>query len=206
MEVQKIKSGFGYDDIVLIQDNLKLKIELGFNGDLYWYIQYSEKQENKVTFEISKKESEMYNIFSELYEIIKNREIYKVNSYELEFCETEEEKKELYERKRNLNENASVYINYNLLFQDKTISWHSDSTIYDEANIVNISKTEEKIILEFILYNKDMADEDSIRFSNSGSRYKPFNLVFMEMFQKLQQINLSYNKQEESKQKKIRRL
>jgi len=203
MEVQKIKSGYGYDDIMLKQDDLKLKIEFGGNGDLYWSIQYPDIEENKIAFEISKENIEIYKLFDELYTSIQNREVYKVNPYELEMCETEEEIEELHNRKERLNEDISVYINHNLLFQDEIISWHSDSTIFEDANIVNIKKEEEKIILEFILYNKEMFDEDSIRFCNSGSRYKPFNLVFMEMFQKFQEYDAEYINKKEVRQKKL---
>ena len=38
-----------------------------------------------------------------------------------------------------------------------------------------------------------MVNSVSIRFRNSGSRYNPFNIIFMKMFNKLQEYNPEYH-------------
>lgn len=203
MKIKKLKSYLGCYDIVLEKSKKILRIIYGGNGDLYWTAYDLNSETNKVIFEITQEDHELYKLFDELYESIKNHQIYKVDQNELDFCETETEKQKLYESVKKRNQDLPSYSNYDLLYKDGVISWHSDSTTYEDANVVNISKADEKIILEFILYNKDMADEDSIRFCNSGSRYKPFNLPFMNMFNQLQEYNPEISADEQGYQKKL---
>ena len=50
-------------------------------------------------------------------------------------------------------------------------------------------KEENKYRLEFILNSKEMSYHIDIRFRNSGSRYQPFNRVFMDLYMALQEYD-----------------
>ena len=84
---------------------------------------------------------------------------------------------------------------YNRLVQDSAIIWYSDN-IYDEkANKLKIEKKDDKIILTFTDNPDDPTFGFGIRICNSGSKYEPFNLCFMNLFNQLQVLN----RQEEQK-------
>ena len=87
--------------------------------------------------------------------------------------------------------------NYKELFDkdNNTITWYSDETNHDFANILKIKKEEDSFKLEFYLQpHVDGFDEDftiPIRFCNSGSQYDPFNVIFMRMYNKM--VNIDFN-------------
>lgn len=83
---------------------------------------------------------------------------------------------------------------YNLLFNNNVISWHNDDYDYDEGNIVNIIKEDEQFIIDFKFREKNVIYSSSgIRLRNSGSRYSPFNILFMKMYNKLQNYDTEYH-------------
>jgi len=76
------------------------------------------------------------------------------------------------------------------------IEWYSDELPIDIASKLTIKKEEEtfKVLFEkskkawdgiFITY--------SIRFRNSGSRYNPFNINFMQMYNELKEYDPNYH-------------
>ena len=78
--------------------------------------------------------------------------------------------------------------------ENKTITWYSDETAHKVANYLKIKKETDCFIINFnIQENIDGYDSDfnsslydiSIRFRNSGSRYDPFNIIFMRMYERL---------------------
>ena len=118
----------------------------------------------------------MYDLFNKLYNDIENINISENHTFE------EPEKYHRY----NLS-------NYNKLFnkEQKTITWYSDEDLHKIASIVKIKKLENSFKLEFLSQNpikNHFPKEIQIRFRNSGSYYKPFNIVFMKMYNKLQEI------------------
>lgn len=193
MKIEKIKNEQKTYDINIYDNNKKLMIMYGGNGDLYWMIYDFESENDIITFEITKENYEIYKEFEMLYDAIKKHNIHKVQTYELEMCETQEDIKELYSHVSRMNRRLADDNSYKLLYRDEVISWHSDSTVYEDTNIVKIYKIDDSFILEFILYNKDMADENAIRFNNSRSRYKPFNACFMNMHHNLQNYDTDYH-------------
>lgn len=87
------------------------------------------------------------------------------------------------------NERLKSSYAYNSLVQDSTIIWYSDN-IYDEkANKLSIEKIDDEIILTFIENPDDPTFGFGIRICNSGSKYDPFNICFMNLFNQLQQLN-----------------
>lgn len=119
------------------------------------------------------------SILKVLWDNIINCNIFDAGNNEPEKCNTEEQ----------MNESLKIKSVYNLLIQDSIITWYSDN-IYDEkANKLRIEKKDNKIILTFIDNPDDPTFGFGIRICNSGSKYEPFNLCFMNLFNQLQALN-----------------
>ena len=185
MELVKVQSEFGRD--VFIKDDKKtISICFGGNLDLYISINSKEKDNNKFKFTITKEEYEIYEVFENLYKDIED-----INIFDDDYNEDIEYEKMLY-RKVNLS-------NYKELFNktSKTITCYSDNTTHKDANILKIRKIKDGFKLEFYRQknskniSEDFGTEDiiPIRICNSGSRYQPFNLVFMRMYRNIQKAN-----------------
>ena len=198
------KNEYNGKDIELIDGNKSLTIMFGGTGDLYWIIKnkgaLKGKEYNYDNFVITKENYPLYSTFKKLITDIKEINIYDNPDFP-PYIETEEEKEEyLYEqeldKKRYKMFNMS---NYNSLYNQKEnkITWVSDETGFEVANKVQISNLDDKILIEFCTqpYIEGYEREDNlagimgIRFRNSGSRYEPFNYVFMRMYQELQQLD-----------------
>ena len=168
---------------VLIRDGKQLlKIFYGSNFDLYIDIfgDYSIDENDcySATFAIDH-DQELYKYFESLVDNIINCNIFDAGNNEPEKCNTEEQ----------MNESLKIKSVYNLLIQDSIITWYSDN-IYDEkANKLRIEKKDNKIILTFIDNPDDPTFGFVIRICNSGSKYEPFNLCFMNLFNQLQALN-----------------
>lgn len=172
---------------VLIRDGKQLlKIFYGSNFDLYIDIfgDYSIDENGcySATFAIDH-DQELYKYFESLVDNIINYNIFDAGNNEPEKCNTEEQ----------MNESLKIKSVYNLLIQDSIITWYSDN-IYDEkANKLRIEKKDNKIILTFIDNPDDPTFGFGIRICNSGSKYEPFNLCFMNLFNQLQALNKNEN-------------
>lgn len=198
------KNEYNGKDIELIDGNKSLIIMFGGTGDLYWIIKnkgaLKDKEYNYDNFVITKENYPLYATFKKLITDIKEINIYDNPDFP-PYIETEEEKEEyLYEqeldKKRYKMFNMS---NYNNLYNQKEnkVTWVSDETGFEVANKVQISNLDDEILIEFCTqsYIEGYEREDNlagimgIRFRNSGSRYEPFNYVFMRMYQELQQLD-----------------
>ena len=92
-------------------------------------------------------------------------------------------------------ENYEVYRLFDK--ENNTITWYSDETNHEVANILKIRKENESFELEFYIqpyiegYDRDFNSlyHIPIRFRNSGSSYDPFNIVFMRMYEKMKQVD-----------------
>lgn len=185
-----------------------LSMTMGGNGDLYWIIKnvdcFDLEEYSNDYFEISREDDEIYSLFEQLMLDIKNINIEEEIQFPL-YVETKEDRKEYLEKKlkqldlekkRCREHNDS---NYNYLYNRlDTILWHSDETLYEEANILKIEKINDAFRVSFSAqYVDGIMGEDnicgvmSVRINNSGSRYSPFNIIFMRMFQKIQNIDMS---------------
>jgi len=216
MNITKIETPYGYNDFHIEKDNKILEIVFGGNGDLYWIL--DNNQIDPVSYEEYKKELEspyqdifvitkenyfIYQLFDELIKDIEDSRIYlpTINELELEFDFLCEDKKETsVERCNRLNEEHKNYFRYKLLFQDGIICWHSDEHIFEDADRVKIYRLNDEIILEFSSppvkreeYIYRMPGRTGVRFRNSGSTYNPYNIIFMRMFQKLQEYTPEYH-------------
>lgn len=171
--------------IALEEKNKKIEIHFLNNGDLYWVIR-DRINSNLKLFEITKKDYQIYELFELLYNDIKSKNIYNVFE-EIKKCETKEQLLKVYRKYEEHNKYIKEYDDLNSF---DSITWISDNNHYDEANIVTILKEEDKFILVFNL--RDYKGHNSIRFSNSGSRYNPYNRCFMKHYKNL--CNLEINK------------
>lgn len=85
---------------------------------------------------------------------------------------------------------------YKKLYNGEYICWYSDDDLIEDANYVRIIKKEDRYVLEF-LSNKKASTlwlKNSIRFRNSGTKYPPFNILFMNMYNSL--CNVDYDEKQ----------
>lgn len=180
---RKTDSGYTID---IFDGNKILTITFWGNLDLYWYLKSEEKREVD-TFEITKENYFLYSLFDILYNDIVNCNLFKVYEEELSFVNSIKELQMIYNRKENLNKVFSEYEEYKRLYNGKYICWYSDDDSIEDANYVKIIKKEDKYVLEFFSNFKSSTLwlSNTIRFRNSGSRYMPFNMIFMNMYNSL---------------------
>lgn len=183
MKITKNKDNFGLT-VNVEEDKDIFGITFGGNLDLYWYIHSNEeiKDKHKV-FRITKENYKLYELFEILY-----RDIERINLFDEELSDEEKDRFREYDNS-----------NYKELFnpKDKTITWYSDETAKRVGNYLVIKKKDDSFELNFHTQNHiDGYDRDfnnayyiPIRFRNSGSRYTPFNCVFMRMYNRLDEID-----------------
>lgn len=203
MKVTKEKGEFGLN-IFLEEEGKRIAFTFRGNGDLYWTIHSKRAEENYNYFIITKENYAIYSLFEQLFFDIENINIFDEEDIPF-YIEFEEETKEyLKTRKKDNEETKKKYrlfncSNYNELFNDssKTITWYSDETAHEVANVLKIKKEEDIFKLEFYIqpytegYDEDFHSSKSIpiRFRNSGSRYSPFNTIFMKMYNSMKEID-----------------
>jgi len=231
MNIIKYKSEFGFNDFYIEKEGKTLEILFGGNGDLYWIIdnikikakvikEFKKHLEStyQEKFIITKENYFIYQLFEELINDIENSRIYLPveDELKLKFDELYENTRESSkERCDILNQHYKKYFRYKLLFENGVICWHSDEHIFEDADRVKIIKLEDNIILDFS--RPPVKEEEkiyhlpgriAIRFRNSGSNYDPYNIIFMRMFQKLQEYDPSYHQihiEELEYQKKLKK-
>ena len=188
LEIRKIEHDRGID-YKIISNEQELNIMFNGDGDLYFSINRIDRLDEPkiVNFEITEEDNDLYNLFDILYNRVITCDIYKLNEFDLEFRKSEEleEKQIMYDE---WNQELREYPPYNII-QNGIISWRHDEQLFEEANILNIYKEENKYRLEFISNDED-PQYIEIRFRNSGSRYQPFNRVFMDLYNSLQMLDI----------------
>ena len=181
------------NDIYLVDGSKTLIFTFGGNGDLYWAIRNSESDilEHE-TFIITKENYALYEQFETLFKDIKNINIFLPKNYDEtyeEYMKQIEEKKDLYR--------VNNFANYHELYDDKNsrVTWYSDNTAHEVANYLIIEKIGETFKIDFhtqpYIKGYDMEDNSfciSVRICNSGSSYRPFNILFMKMFNNMHDI------------------
>lgn len=181
-EIKKIDNGTGYDEFHIETNEGVFEISFQGNLDLYWNYRSKEiilDKPNEKEFIITKENYYIYELFYKLYESIKNRKVYCSYNDE-EYIEVREDE-------------------YNpcKLFKDGIIDWHSDDNDYENASRLLIKKEDEIFRVTFIKSKKEndivMPITYSVRFSNSGSRYNPYNIAFMNMYNELKLYDTNYH-------------
>lgn len=187
IKLDKKKDTNGYDRFKIITDDGIFGIMFGGNLDLYWY--YWPK-ENIIdwplfkTFTITKENYFLYQKVDELYENIKEQKPYqKIEPLLL----VEQDLK-------NSNELKKRDYAYEKLFQDGIIKWYSDDAPLEEASRLEINRLEESYTITFYQGKEEYNFPTfSVRFRNSGSRYKPYNFAFMNMYNNLGEYDPNYH-------------
>lgn len=196
---------FGIKNINLIEGDKFLSIIVRGTGDLYWVIRNAkmniDEKYSYDSFEITKENYQVYSLFEGLFYDIKNINIFGKEIEYPPYVETDEEKREYLERLDSDKMNYRMFnmSHYNDLYNEdeKTITWVSDETGFEVANKVLIHKLDDRFLIEFKTQTNieeyemedDIPGTMGIRFRNSGSRYMPFNTVFMRMFREMQNID-----------------
>jgi len=172
---------------VFIRDGKKLlKIFYGANGDLYFDIFGSRnKDENclcTATFSIGQNE-EIYQYFEQLVNSIVGCQVFDMSEIELELCDSDNSITDEINSVQKRNENLKTKQAYKKLVHNDIVIWYSDN-IYDES--AKIERDCEEIKLTFIDNPDDPSFGFGIRICNSSSKYDPFNICFMNLFNQLQ--------------------
>lgn len=190
-------------DIYIQKDEKTIKIMFGGNGDLYIDI-FGPKNTGPGGEIISifkmNQDDEVYSYFEELIDNILNCRVYEINEMELEFCQTEEDKKNKIKYIEKINTELRINGNYSDLVRDNCITWYSDSIYNEKANSLRIKKENNDIILVFQDNLDDPTFGFGIRICNSGSKYQPFNVCFMKLFN---QLNQNYKSQQQIENKEL---
>jgi len=196
MKVIKKKNDFGID-IVIMDDDKYIRFSYLGNLDLYWSFYNKNMDINNNYFIITKENYGVYRLFENLFNDIKNINLFDFDDIpfyidndrsRLEYVKKQlEYREEVMNRYRLFNQS-----NYNELFDKSTntITWYSDETAHEVANILRIKQEDEIYRIEFFIqpyiegYDRDFYTSNyiQIRFRNSGSLYQPFNSIFMKMY------------------------
>ncbi len=177
----------GVKDILIRDDKNLLKIFYGANGDLYFDIFGSRnKNENGLytaIFCITHHE-EIYQYFEQLINCIIDCKVFDID----DFCNLDNVTDGLNSVQQRNKKLKTKQVYKRLVCNDRII-WYSDN-IYDEsANVLQIERDYEKIKLVFVDNPNDPSFGFGIRISNSGSKYDPFNICFMNLFNQLQLLS-----------------
>lgn len=175
-EVERYENGWGYDTFVIKTDDGSFEILFAPNGDLYWrYLSekciLNDKETQELT--ITKENYFVYELFYKLYESIKNNKVFYDDEDYFEVNERE-----------------------NKLFKNNMIEWYSDELPIDITSKLTIKKEEETFK---VIFQKSKKTQDgisltyTIRFRNSGSKYEPFNISFMYMYNELKGYDPNYH-------------
>ena len=170
----------------------ELGILFAGNGDLYFNSGFHRDIE-EATFVVDKQNMFLYALLEDLFDDFEKCEIFKVGRPRFT---TPEELQERIELINNMNQRLRDSELYKRVYSNNTITWVSDdsmSTDPEEANIVRVTKEEERFVFHFTYHERDLISSRSIRFRNSGSRYEPFNLIMMKFFNKLQEYVPEYH-------------
>lgn len=203
MEVKCYQNEQRTKDYTIINNEKKLRIMYCGTLDLYMQLNSPNLKEelSSDTFEITKENYFIYSLFEQLYDDIRLCNLYQIDENDLLWCDTKEEIEALYSNTKRRNEELKNSIVYQSIFDGKSVIWYSDEYIHDEADILKITKEEDKYVLEFKEQRLPEPDSDRfrfpgsicIRFRNSGSYQQPFNCIFMRMYQKLQEYDPEYH-------------
>jgi len=238
MEVVKEKDEHTNTFDIKIKDGEKTFL-MTFQGNLDLYLGVIGKTlDLDSKFTITKENYELYRMFDDLYNEIKEARVFLIEEYEKEEYEKLEQmlsdesevdfdqewiKEYVDEQKRKIEETRIYYeedrksllerrkYERNPIYKDGVIEFHCDDYEIGEGCSFKIYKNEDDYIVDFDCKNRRRDRFCSVRIRNSGSNYQPYNVVFMRMFNKLQDYDtelhqvhmeeLIYNEEKKLKRK-----
>ena len=177
IKLEKYSDSNNYKTFYLKRDNEEKELTISFEGNLDLYFSLNNFN-NKPYFIIDKSNYILYELFDNLYNDVKNCNI----------CDNHD----IYKEYKNRYE-------YKELFKDGIITWKSDDYYIEIAPSFNIIKKEDNYIIKFtpLIASEDFIDtyifnyknRISVRIRNSGSRYNPFNCIFMKLYNSLSKFD-----------------
>jgi len=186
--IERTISNIGKDIYAIIVGGDSFSIYPNSKGDLYWSYMPSDFDEldtaSSKTFVITKENYFVYSLFEELYENMKNYNVYEGKEYSkintnVEYYENLKRKI----RDKNENDNKKIVSN-------DGISWHSEDGDYDYASKLIICKKNDNFEATFVRGTTYLERLTFlIRISNEGCRHAPFNIPFMHMYFRLNEFN-----------------
>ena len=198
------KGAYDYDFIL---ENMKLRFFYGGNNDIYLSIQPLDEdtEVEHVYVRFTKDNPEVYACFYELFNSLLTGDVYKDDEEnDIELLEFEKDFNNFFIRSaKEKNDDARKYSRWNEFAQDSVITMMSDNCEEDYANLLKIYLDDEDLVFEFT--KKNPCDIFlTFEISTSGSRYTPYEKVFMELYNNLQKIEFgSPNVSHHSLRKKV---
>lgn len=171
--------------------------------DLHWRYDYEGSilnQPESKSFTISKDDEYLFSLIDELYNDVKNHNIFKPNPlyYYPEY--TIDDIKRIKKENQRLNKNIKESEKYNpyKLFQNNCIEWHCDDFDYEDGSVLRIEKLDDKYIIIIEKSKlKDLSLTYSVRLRTDGSRYHPYHMIFMRMFEELMELDIEQSSSQE---------
>ena len=188
IDIKKYKVN-NYDCFDICTDEGIFQIWFCGNLDLYWSYMYDGSildVPNNISFYITKENYFLYNLFDELYNDVKDYNIFSMDMFE--------NRDKWLESKNDFLEHDRY--NSKKLFINNRIECHSDDDDYNDGSYFVIERIDDCYRLTF---NKSKCDDFiysitySVRLRNSGSRYGYFNVVFMRMYNKLREYDPEFH-------------
>jgi len=182
MEIKRSKNQFNCFDYSLMNDGKELKVIYAGNLDLYFMVNNGKSipyAENvNISFDITKEDYEIFCLFESLYNEVISGNVFEDCDY-----------------------NSYGSYQYKLLVDDEqSINWISDdgpAECEDRLSFMRIDNDTYRLIFYRNNVPMDFGFKSSfnivVRFRNSGSRYDPFNCVFMRFYQRLQEVDPNYH-------------
>ena len=193
-----------YGKVILKQGKKEMQVIYAPNLDVYLALN---NFQDDPTFVIGKDNTLLYNLFDKLYLDIINFNVYPLNVDEIveraEFMEqdyhTVLRDEEIYHK--NFKKRLKDIAKYEGFIKKGEIIWMSDDYPVEVAPEFRIKKLENAYVFTFNnykfkkgannhFYDIYLNDKEfiSVRVRMSGSRYDPFNVLFMELFSKLKEM------------------
>lgn len=202
LEIRKDKNSHGYDEFYITTDEGTFEISFQNNLDLYWRYVHNKsvlEEPNKKEFTITKENYFLFNLFDTLYNAIKDSNPY--SGYTFLTPRSFYFNKEDYEDDSIKDEEIYVPENPhpNHVYSNGIITWCSDDfSSMEKASNFQIKKEEDIFKITFKKSERDPESgmpliTYSVRIRNSGSRYNPYNIAFMKMYQDLKEYNPEYH-------------
>lgn len=180
VEITKIKDEYGHYIFNIKTEEGIFSISFQNNLDLYWNYIYKGNilsKEDKHIFYITKENYYLYYLFDKLYKSVKNQfPLGKTKKEEIPWEKNDDPEK---------------------LFKDNKIIWHSDDDVYEYASTLIIEPEDERYKITFRKSKESNYHYPNlnyqIRITNSGSRYNPYNIPFMKMYNSLVKYEPEYH-------------
>lgn len=170
LEIKKSYNDYCYKMFTIKTREGSFKMYLDENRSLYLSPNTNmDEIADEYYYTITKENKKVYDVFNELYDSVISNKPYKY----MEDCRLDDFEYE------------------NDLAIDGEIKWHSDDFSYEAASVLGIKKDDEDNFIVTFNKSKLVCDDVSaffthaVRISNGFSRYYPYNLTFMEMYNKL---------------------